>query len=116
MPKSALLPLLDACTKEGVFTEMIPISALTGDGVETALERFIAHLPEAEPLFPKDQFTDQPERFLAAEIIREKAMVASRKEVPHAVAVLVESFEESRQVDPHSAPPFRSSGTDRREF
>ncbi len=98
MPKSALLPLLDSCTKEGVFTELIPISALTGDGVETALERFIAQLPEAEPLFPKDQFTDQPERFLAAEIIREKAMVASRKEVPHAVAVLVESFEETGKL------------------
>ena len=63
-----------------------------------ALERFIALLPEAPPYFPEDQFTDQPERFLAAEIIREKAMVVSRKEVPYAVAVLVESFEESDQL------------------
>ena len=56
------------------------------------------YLPEAPAYFPEDQFTDQPERFLAAEIIREKAMVVSRKEVPHAVAVLVESFEESDRL------------------
>ena len=98
MPKSALLPLIEACSKEGLFGEVIPISALSGDGVEIALERFIAHLPEASACFPEDQFTDQPERFLAAEIIREKAMVASRKEVPYAVAVLVESFEESDRL------------------
>ena len=81
-----------------IFTEMIPISALTGDGVEIALERFIAHLPEGRPYFPEDQFTDQPERFLAAEIVREKAMTATRQEVPQALAVLVESFEESAEL------------------
>ncbi len=98
MPKSALLPLIDACSKEGMFREVIPISALSGDGVEIALSRFIAYLPEADAYFPEDQFTDQPERFLAAEIIREKAMLVSRQEVPHAVAVLVESFEESDRL------------------
>jgi GTPase len=98
MPKSALLPLIESCSKEGLFTEVIPISALSGDGVEIALERFIAHLPEAGAYFPEDQFTDQPERFLAAEIIREKAMLVSRQEVPHAVAVLVESFEETDRL------------------
>ncbi len=98
MPKSALLPLIESCSKDGAFSEVIPISALSGDGVELALERFIALLPEAPPYFPEDQFTDQPERFLAAEIIREKAMVVSRKEVPYAVAVLVESFEESDKL------------------
>lgn len=98
MPKSALLPLIESCSKDGFFRDVIPISALSGDGVEIALERFIALLPEAPPYFPEDQFTDQPERFLAAEIIREKAMVVSRKEVPYAVAVLVESFEESDRL------------------
>jgi GTPase len=98
MAKSALLPLIESCSKDGLFSEVIPISALSGDGVELALERFIALLPEAAPYFPEDQFTDQPERFLAAEIIREKAMVVSRKEVPYAVAVLVESFEESNRL------------------
>jgi len=98
MPKSALLPLIASCSKEGVFSDVIPISALSGEGVEIALARFIAYLPEASAYFPEDQFTDQPERFLAAEIIREKAMVVSRQEVPHAVAVLVESFEESDRL------------------
>lgn len=93
--KPALLPLLDACSREGQFAEMIPIAALTGDGLEIVLNTFIAHLPEAQPYFPLDQFTDQPERFLAGEIIREKAMIATRQEVPHAVAVFVESFEEA---------------------
>ncbi len=98
MPKPALLPLLDACARQGQFTEVIPISALTGDGVETVLQRFIALLPEGEPYFPQDQSTDQPERFLAGEIVREKAMTFTREEIPHAIAVLVESFEETERL------------------
>jgi len=96
--KPALLPLIEACSKEFASTEIIPISALTGDGVELALERLIAQLPEGEPYFPTDQVTDQPERFLAAEIIREKVMTSTKQEVPHAVAVRVESFEESEKL------------------
>lgn len=93
--KPALLPLLETCAKENLFLELIPVSALDGDGVEVALARFISHLPDGEPYFPQDQFTDQPERFLAGEIVREKAMSATRHEVPHSLAVLVESFEET---------------------
>jgi GTPase len=96
--KPALLPLLEACSKQGTFSDLIPISALSGDGVETALECFIAHLPEAEPYFPQDQFTDQPERFLAAELIREKALEATRQEVPHAVAVAVDTWEQTARL------------------
>lgn len=96
--KPTLLPLMEACSQELAFAEMIPISALTGDGVELALENLVARLPEGEPYFPKDQFTDQPERFLAAEIIREKVMTNTKQEVPHAVAVLVEAFEESERL------------------
>ena len=96
--KPVLLPLIESCSKEFAFTEMIPVSALTGDGVELALERLIAHLPEGEPYFPQDQFTDQPERFFAGEIIREKVMTSTRQEVPHAVAVRVEAFEESGKL------------------
>src|SRR5579883_115621 len=88
--KPALLPLIATCSKRMSFAEIIPISALAGDGVELVLERFIAHLPEGEPYFPDDQVTDQPERFLAAEIIREKIMTNTKEEVPHAVAVRVE--------------------------
>jgi GTP-binding protein Era len=71
---------------------------LSGDGVDEALAEVIRRMPEGEPFFPADQFTDQPERFLAAEIIREKAIHITREEVPHAVAVLVDAFEESERL------------------
>jgi GTPase len=98
MAKSSLLPLLDRLSKEATFAEMIPVSALSGDGIDDVLKSLLAYLPEGEPHFPKDQFTDQPERFLAAEIVREKAMAATRQEVPHAVAVRIESFEEGKTL------------------
>ena len=62
------------------------------------INAWLARLPEAPPYFPADQFTDQPERFLAAEIIREKAILATREEVPYAIAVLIDSFEETENL------------------
>jgi GTP-binding protein Era len=96
--KAALLPLIDSLSKEGKFADIVPVSARTGDGVAVVLERLIGHLPEGQPYFPVDQFTDQPERFLAGEIVREKVMLVSKQEVPHAVGVLVESFEETDRL------------------
>ena len=98
IPKEQLLPRIEAAAKMGEFAEIIPISALTGDGVERALAKFIEYLPAGPPHFPVDQYTDQPERFLAGEIVREKAMAGTMQEVPHAVAVLVDSFEESGKL------------------
>jgi GTP-binding protein Era len=98
VPKPRLLPLMDTYRSEAEFSEIIPISALTGDGLPLLLEQFIAYLPAGEPFFPPDQFTDQPERFLAGEIVREKAIALTRDEVPHAVAVLVEDFEETPKL------------------
>jgi GTPase len=98
LSKARLLPLIEAATKLGKFDEIIPISALTGDGVERVLEKVIERLPVGPPQFPVDQYTDQPERFLAAEIVREKAMETTTQEVPHAVAVLVDSFEEGEKL------------------
>jgi GTPase len=98
MAKSSLLPLLDSLSKETAFAEMIPVSALSGDGIDDVLKTFLAHLPEGEPHFPKDQYTDQPERFLAAEIVREKAMAKTRQEVPHAVGVRIELFEDKKTL------------------
>jgi len=98
VPKGRLLPLIENVGKMGDFAEIIPISALTGDGVDLVLEKFIEYLPAGEPHFPADQYTDQPERFLAAELIREKAMAGTFHEVPHAVAVLVDSFEETDRL------------------
>jgi GTP-binding protein Era len=98
IPKDSLLPIIESIGKMAVFAEIIPISALTGDGVDRVLEKFIEYLPTGEPHFPADQYTDQPERFLAAELIREKAMAGTFHEVPHAVAVLVDSFEETDRL------------------
>jgi GTP-binding protein Era len=98
IPKDTLLPIIESAGKLACFSEIIPVSALTGDGVDRVLEKFIEYLPSAEPHFPADQYTDQPERFLAAELIREKAMAGTFHEVPHAVAVLVDAFEETDRL------------------
>jgi GTPase len=92
--KPLLLPLIDRYRRLADFEEVFPISALSGEGCFDLANAWLARLPEAPPLFPSDQFTDQPERFLAAELIREKAILATREELPHAIAVLVDSFDE----------------------
>lgn len=98
IPKAELLPLIEKAAKLGSFDEIIPISALKGDGVEALLDKIIERLPVGAPPFPTDQYTDQPERFLAAELVREKAMQETTQEVPHALAVLVDSFEEGERL------------------
>ena len=96
--KPHLLPLIDHYRREFEFAEIFPISALTGEGTADVMRGWLQHLPEAPPYFPSDQFTDQPERFLAAEIIREKAILSTREEVPYAIAVLLDSFEEKQNL------------------
>jgi GTP-binding protein Era len=98
VPKANLLPLIETVSKLGRFDEIIPISALKGDGVDGVLEKFVYYLSAGPPHFPVDQYTDQPERFLAGEIVREKAIEATSEEVPHAIAVLVDSFEETEKL------------------
>jgi GTP-binding protein Era len=96
--KPLLLPLIDRYRQEHDFAEIFPISALTGQGTPDLVNSWIARLPEAPPFFPADQFTDQPERFLAAELIREKAILTTRAEVPYAIAVMIDSFEEKKDL------------------
>jgi GTPase len=98
LPKPKLLPLIDAFRQAFEFSAIIPISALKGSGCGELLEEVLRQLPEGEPYFPEDQVTDQPERFLAAEIIREKAVNAMYHEVPYALAVFVEKFEETPKL------------------
>jgi len=95
IPKPKLLPLMDAFSKSFPFAALVPISALRGDGCAELLEEVFKNLPEGEPFFPEEQITDQPERFLAGEIIREKAIQFTYHEVPHALAVIVDKFEET---------------------
>ncbi len=96
--KQDLLPLIDYYRQAYEFAEIFPISALKGEGCPELVKGWIKRLPEAPPYFPPDQFTDQPERFLASETIREKAILTTREEVPHAVAVLIDSFEEKTDL------------------
>src|SRR6266699_4052044 len=93
LPKSKLLPILEAFNNEFPFAAMVPISALKGDGTDRLVEEIFKVLPEADSYFPDDQITDQPERFLASEIIREKAIALTYHEVPHALAVIVDKWE-----------------------
>jgi GTP-binding protein Era len=95
VPKPKLLPLIDRFSKEFDFAAIVPVSALKGTGCNTLLDEILRHLPEGQPYFPEDQVTDQPERFLAAEIVREKAIRALHHELPYAVAVFVDKFEET---------------------
>ncbi|HKW57990.1 MAG TPA: GTPase Era [Candidatus Acidoferrum sp.] len=98
MPKTKLLPMIEAFRKAMAFQAIVPISALKGSGCEELLEEILRVLPEGPPHFPEDQVTDQPERFLAAEIIREKAIRATHHEVPHALAVIVEKWQETPKI------------------
>ena len=98
VPKPKLLPLIDAFAKAFPFAALVPISALKGGGCQELLEQIVAKLPEGEPFFPEDQITDQPERFLVSEIIREKAIDLTYHEVPHALAVVVDRFEETPKI------------------
>jgi GTP-binding protein Era len=96
--KALLLPAIEQYRGLHDFVEFIPISALTGEGLETLRASILARLPEGPAYFPPDHITEQPERFLAGELIREKVIRETRQEVPHAAAVLVEEFEETPRL------------------
>jgi GTP-binding protein Era len=98
VPKQKLLPLLDVFGKAQEFAAIVPISALKGDGCDALMDEVMKLLPEGEPYFPEDQVTDQPERFLASEIVREKAIALTYHEVPHALAVTVDKWEEAPKL------------------
>ena len=98
LEKERLLPMMAEYSKLHDFREIIPISALTGDGLELLLDSLMAVLPEGPRYFPKDQITDQPERFLAAEIVREKVLLETAQEVPYASTVVVERWDESPRL------------------
>lgn len=96
--KRDLLPIIERYRQELAFTEIFPVSALKKQGLEALVEAILKRLPEGQPWFPRDQVTDQPERFLASEIIREKLLVSTQQEVPYATAVVVERWEEEPRL------------------
>jgi GTP-binding protein Era len=96
--KSKLLPLIEQYRKLYDFAEVVPISALKRKGLDTLLEMVIAALPAGPAYFPEDQITDQPARFMAAEIIREQVLLNTSEEIPYATTVIVENFEEGARL------------------
>jgi GTP-binding protein Era len=93
-PKSGLLPLMESLSEDWGFGAIVPVSAKTGDGCDGLIEAILDQLPPGPPLFPDDYLTDQPERVLAAEWIREKLLASTRQELPHATAVMVDRWDE----------------------
>jgi len=96
--KARLLPLIDEYRRLMDWTEIVPISAKTGENVDRLLNVTVAALPEGEPLYDEDTVTDQPMRTIAAEVIREKILQKTREEVPHAVAVEIDRFVEEGKL------------------
>jgi GTP-binding protein Era len=108
VPKDHLLPLIDTLTKQFDFAQIIPISARKRDGLDLLTRKIIEVLPTGERYYPKDQYTDQPQRFMVAELIRESILIETGEEVPYASAVVIEQFEEPEPVAPRrKAPPAR---------
>ena len=98
VPKQALLPLIGRWSRLHDFQEIIPISAKTGEGLDVLQEKIVRALPQGPRYFPEDQLTDQPERFLAAEMIREKILEKTGREVPYAIAVMIDRYEELEKL------------------
>jgi GTPase len=92
--KRKLLPIIDEWQHVREFAAIVPVSAVTGDGVEALEQAVLDHLPEGEALYPEDYLTDQPERFFAAEIVREQVLRHTHAELPFSTAVVVDQFEE----------------------
>lgn len=95
--KKTLLPIMDQFRQLFHFADMIPVSAMTGDGISLLVQQIWGLLPEGPRYFPVDMMTDRTERFIVAEIIREKITLLTHQEIPYATAVLVDSFKEDEE-------------------
>ncbi|WP_321477452.1 GTPase Era [uncultured Paludibaculum sp.] len=101
--KNDLLPVIEQYSKWREFTEYFPISAETGEGLEALKKAILEQMPSGPAYYPEDYITDQPERFMAAEIVREKILLTTRQEVPHSVAVVVDEWKEEGRLTRISA-------------
>jgi GTP-binding protein Era len=97
VPKGNLLSIMERFSQKRPFEQIIPISAVLGEGVDILVRELLKILPEGPRLFPEDMVTDLPERFLAAELIREKVFHLTREEIPYATAVAIEEFKEREE-------------------
>ena len=96
--KRNLLPIMERYSKLGDFEEIIPVAALTGENVEKVLSEIFQHLNEGPMFYPEDQISDQPERAIAAEMIREKLIILTEEEMPYSTAVVIDRFEEGDKL------------------
>lgn len=96
--KSRLLPLIQFYSEAREFAEVIPVSAKTGEGAGLLIDKIVEHLPEGQALFPNDALTDQPERVIAAELVREKILHVTGQELPYVTAVVTERWQEEPEV------------------
>jgi GTP-binding protein Era len=96
--KKNLLPVMDRYAKLLTFEEIVPVSARTGENVERLLDLTFKSLPEGPMFYPSDQISDQQERAIAAEIIREKVIVLTEEELPYSTAVAIDRFEEEKTI------------------
>jgi GTP-binding protein Era len=98
LPKPRILPVIEQYRTLLDFVEIVPLSARTGENVDTLADRLLAQLPEGPPLYPEDFVSDRPERFFVAEMVREQLVRQTRQELPYATAVLIESYREEEQL------------------
>jgi len=98
LARPALLPIIDRFRRQHEFIEIVPVSALTGENIDRLEQALLGHLPEGERLFPEDYLTDQPERTLAAEMVREQVLAHTHDELPFSTAVVVDQFEEPEKT------------------
>jgi GTPase len=96
--KDLLLPLIETLTKQYNFAQVIPVSARKRDGLDILIRKIVDALPVGERYYPKDQYTDQPMRFMVAELIRERILVETGEEVPYSAAVVIERYEEPQEA------------------
>jgi GTPase len=94
LKKNKLLPLIEQYSKFGLFEDIVPISASSGEGIDQLLDLFFKNVEPGEAIYPTEDYTTQPERFFAAEIVREKVLQHTSEELPYTTAVNVERFEE----------------------
>jgi GTP-binding protein Era len=99
LKKEKLLPLMERYHAFGIFDEIVPISASGGEGIVQLTELLFANVPPGEPRYPTEDYTTQPERFLAAELVREKVLQHTSEELPYTTAVAVERFEEDEEAN-----------------
>lgn len=96
--KAKLLPVIEQYKEIFDFAAYLPVSAARGQGLQELLDAIVERLPEGPAYFPEDYVTDQPERFLASELVREKALLATREEVPHSIAVAIDRWDETPRI------------------